>query len=125
MDVDNDRQLRSLVGDVLLDVGFGVVSATNGHHALRLLRHQPPDLLVTDLRMPVLDGWTLVKECRADPALRGLPIVVISAEPALDLPAVGALGVQGVVPKPFDLNLLVSTIRRLVPKPQPNPHAAQ
>lgn len=112
--VDDDDLFRSIVVQVLRYEGFEVLAASNGHQALAYLRQQPTDLLITDLRMPVLDGLGLVRACQAEAKLRRLPIIMISAELPTDLRRVASVGGQEVISKPCDLDLLLSTISRLI-----------
>jgi two-component system, chemotaxis family, sensor kinase CheA len=69
---------REYVAGMLRSVGFAVREVGDGAEALLALRNERPDLLLTDLQMPNVDGFELLRRVRADPALQGLPIVVIS-----------------------------------------------
>jgi two-component system chemotaxis sensor kinase CheA len=69
---------REYVAGMLRSVGFVVTEVADGAEALSALRNERPDLLLTDLQMPNLDGFELLRKVRADPRLQGLPIVVIS-----------------------------------------------
>jgi CheY-like chemotaxis protein len=112
--VDDDRPIQGIVADLLSEAGFDVVLACNGAEALRHLQIRVPDVLVTDLKMPVLDGWTLVKMCRTELALNHLPIVVVTAEMKGDLQSLRELCVDKVIDKPFDIQVLVNTVSSLV-----------
>jgi chemosensory pili system protein ChpA (sensor histidine kinase/response regulator) len=108
--VDDDLPIQSIVADVLTEVGYEVLLANNGAEALRHLRARVPDVMITDLRMPVLDGWSLVQMCRAEPTLKDVPVVVITAERDHHAEPLAALGVVEVVSKPFDIQRLLTTI---------------
>src|SRR5216683_349145 len=82
--VEDDDAIRGLVSEVLRDDGYDVREASNGVEALDRVREQRPDLIVLDLMMPVMDGWTFVEECRPKPGCDDVPIVVTSA--SHDLP---------------------------------------
>jgi chemosensory pili system protein ChpA (sensor histidine kinase/response regulator) len=112
--VDDDLPIQSIVAEVLTEVGYEVLLASNGAEALRHLRARVPDVLITDLRMPVLDGWSLVQMCRAEPALKDVPVVVITAERDSHAEPLAALGVVQVVAKPFDIQMLLTTVLGLV-----------
>jgi CheY-like chemotaxis protein len=112
--VDDDLPIQSIVAEVLTEVGYEVLLANNGAEALRHLRARVPDVLVTDLRMPVLDGWSLVQMCRAEPTLKHVPVIIITAEFDHHAEPLAALGVVEVVTKPFDVHLLLTTILSLV-----------
>jgi CheY-like chemotaxis protein len=112
--VDDDHPIRSIVADVLTESGCEVHLASNGVEALDRMRVRIPDVLVTDLRMPVLDGWSLVQICRADPTLKHIPIFVVTAEPDGHPEPLKALGPTHVFAKPFDIHLLLTAILSLV-----------
>jgi CheY-like chemotaxis protein len=87
-----------------------VMSATNGREALACLEQTRPDLVLSDVMMPRMDGRQLSKAMQSDPAYRSIPVVLMSA--AHD----GARwGVEpaAFLPKPLDLDLLLQTIRQL------------
>jgi two-component system, chemotaxis family, chemotaxis protein CheY len=75
-----------------------------------------PDAILLDLMMPVMDGWTFLREFHADPLCGGRPVAVMSAHTNLQKDA-SALAVQGILPKPFDLDLLLNTVARLLQRP--------
>src|ERR687885_1579149 len=110
--VEDDDAIRGLIADVLRDDGFDVREAANGVDALARLREGQPDLIVLDLMMPVMDGWTFVEECRRSRACDEVPIVVTSA--AHDLPHTAELlrsfGVRSCLPKPFDVDGLLAIV---------------
>lgn len=91
--------------------GFEVATAGNGVEALERLAGDRPDLLLSDLMMPVMDGAELVRRVRERPELAGLPIVLMSA--AHHLLGEG-LPVEAALPKPLDLTRLLATLRRLL-----------
>jgi len=77
--VDDREDNRYLLRMLLQGHGFEVREAPHGQQALALAREQPPDLVVSDLLMPVMDGYTLLREWKADAALRGIPFMVYTA----------------------------------------------
>lgn len=106
--VDDDASIRELLSTALEDDGYEVVPATNGEDALRVCARWRPDVIVLDLMMPVMDGWTFAKRLheRDD-----IPIVVLSA--ANDLERHGkSVGATEVVGKPFDLDQLLPKVAR-------------
>lgn len=94
--VDNDELVLEGVGDALGEAGFRVSKARNGLEALEQARERPPDLIVTDLIMPVMDGRQLCRLLQQDSQLRNVPVVVVTATMAeglaswQDLQEVGA-----------------------------------
>lgn len=77
--VDDHADTVDLVGETLGAAGYRVATATSGAAALRLIRREPPDLVLLDVAMPGLDGYAISAELRRDPALRRVPIVLLTA----------------------------------------------
>jgi CheY-like chemotaxis protein len=77
--VEDDRDFRSVLSDVLSDVaGCRVVEADDGDRALEILKALTPDLILTDLAMPHMDGWSLLDALQGDPQLAAIPYVVLT-----------------------------------------------
>jgi CheY-like chemotaxis protein len=93
--------------------GFDVLTADNGRQGLMKATAHFPDLIVTDVMMPVMDGIDLVKQLRSSAAFRKTPIVVISAYITKAAEAV-RVGAQEVLPKPVDPDLLIQRIEALL-----------
>ena len=107
--VDDDPDIRDLLVTALSDDGYQAESARNGRDALDALDHFPADVVILDLMMPVMDGWTFAERMKER---WDIPIVVLSA--ANDVTRHAArLGAADVVPKPFDLETLLPTIARV------------
>jgi uncharacterized protein (TIGR02266 family) len=104
------RKLRTSAGAVKVDVRF----ASNGHEALTALAEARADLVMADLYMPVMDGFTLVERLRADPSLVGLPIMVISAGGADARQRALDLGVDVYLQKPVQFSDIIGTVRTLL-----------
>lgn len=79
--VDDEADLRFVLRFALEDAGHAVVEASNGRAALEQIADAPPDVIVTDLMMPVMTGSELIAHLRADPATAAIPIVVWTAQP--------------------------------------------
>jgi signal transduction histidine kinase len=115
--VDDDPEILEATGQVLREWGYAVDEARDGQTALSLARNARPDLMLVDLMMPVMDGWTLIQRLREEKVAPGVPVVVFSAdrdarEKARDLDARAALR------KPFELEELQDVVERLLP-PKP------
>ena len=107
--VDDDPDIRALLVTALADDGYLAESAQNGRDALEVLDHFDADVVVLDLMMPVMDGWTFAARMKER---RAIPIVVLSAASDLTRQAAN-LGAADVVRKPFDLETLLPTIARV------------
>lgn len=110
--VDDEASIAETLSIVFEDEGFRCAIASNGADALAEARRDRPDLVVLDLMMPVMDGRATLQALRADPALREVPVVVMSAAPALfdGLAAVP----EAFLEKPFDIDAMVALARRWV-----------
>ena len=101
---DNAINLE-LVRDVLEAEGYAVLTATNGIEALDLIRAEAPDLVLMDLQLPGIDGLEVTRRVRADPAIRAVPIIALTAHAMLgDNESVVAAGCDGYISKPIRLN---------------------
>ena len=108
--VDDEQAIREFLDDVLTGEGYQVSTASDGQAALTQLAAAPPDLVILDIMMPVLDGREVLKRMRADPALSHVAVLVMSA--AADPGPL--MSVDRFLAKPFDLDLLLSAIEELL-----------
>lgn len=106
--VDDESNMRFLLRLILEGAGYEVAEAPHGSSALELAHESRPDLIVTDLMMPVMGGHELIERLRADPETRGIPIVVVSANPRAAAP-----GADAGLGKPFDPDALLEVVRSL------------
>src|SRR5687768_16348802 len=105
--VEDNAELRDLICEALRDGGFRVRAAANGAEALETLRSGPaPALLLIDLMMPVMDGWTLHEHLRSDPRTAAIPVVVMTAFDACVAPVPGAAMLR----KPFGVDDLIRAV---------------
>lgn len=105
MIVDDDDDIREVIHDVLRDEGCTVYQERGGIEALATLRTVVPDLIIFDLMMPVMNGWTFYAELQQDPVLSQIPVVVLSAASHL-LPD----GCVTQLRKPIDLTTLLQLL---------------
>jgi CheY-like chemotaxis protein len=113
--VDDDASHRTLVSDLLEEMGYATRGAANGREALDLLEERMPLAVLLDLRMPVMSGWAVLEALRKLPRARGLPILIISAygfEWEAEL-----VGASGYISKPVDLDRVRETVLRVVGPP--------
>jgi CheY-like chemotaxis protein len=110
--VDDDADIREALVDVLTDHGYPAQAVSHGAAALAVLQAgMRPCLILLDLMMPVMDGVTFRQHQLADPDLKQLPVVVISAGNDLSVHA-GALGAVESLRKPLDLDKLLEAVAR-------------
>ena len=111
--VDDDDSIRQIVHLCLTEEGYSVNEAPNGEVALEILAEWEPELILLDLRMPVMDGWEFVRQYRSSPGPHA-PIVAFVA--ALNAAQECAdLGTAGILSKPFDLDELLAAVRTQLP----------
>ena len=106
--VDDEPDYRFLLRMLLRDHDVELVEASNGQAALELIEEHLPDVVVTDLRMPVMDGQELVERLRADERTAAVRVLVWSADPDRSLP------VDAIVPKPYGGDALVRQVTQLL-----------
>ncbi|HLF39993.1 MAG TPA: response regulator, partial [Acidimicrobiia bacterium] len=105
--VDDDPENRDVLARWLKRLGYSVLQAVDGAEALEVLRAQPVDLMLLDLRMPGLDGFGVLEARHHDPVLRDVPTVMISGSGELDsVVRCIEMGAEDYLPKPFDPVLL-------------------
>jgi CheY-like chemotaxis protein/two-component sensor histidine kinase len=112
--IDDDGAARDLVSRHLAREGFRVETAADGETGLRRARELMPDVITLDVLMPGLDGWTVLQRLKSDPALAGIPVVMISV---LDEKPLGfSLGATGYLTKPVERQALGELLDRLLPR---------
>ncbi|TVU55546.1 MAG: DNA-binding response regulator [Arthrospira sp. PLM2.Bin9] len=117
--VDDDLGTRLSISDYLEMSGYFVISATNGQEALELVEKHQPHLIVTDIAMPEMDGFELVKRVRSQPIFRLLPVIFLTAHTSTEERIRGyQLGCDNYLPKPFELEELGVVIRSLLERSQ-------
>ncbi|MHB8611967.1 MAG: response regulator [Candidatus Dormibacteraceae bacterium] len=105
--VDDDPGIRFLLRAILENEGYTVLEAANGEAALAAITSQVPDIVTTDLMMPVMTGAELIVRLRSEPRTARIPIVVVSSNPE----AVKHLAVDAIVTKPFTAAHLADRVR--------------
>ena len=108
--VDDEPSIAETVGWVLRDEGYSVRFARNGREALDQVRSELPDLVITDIMMPIMDGWSLCRALHDDPATSAIPVVITTALP--HLAERGGVPFSAYLAKPFDIDTLAETIAR-------------
>jgi len=112
--VDDSKTMREMLRMALCDAGFRVVQAEDGQAGLDVLAGETPDVIVTDINMPRLDGFGFIEGVRRDPRHRATPILVLTTEGDSEKKSRGRqAGATGWIVKPFDPASLVAAVRRV------------
>ena len=99
--VDDEEPILSIVAEVVEEMGHQVLRAMNGREALQLIRTTPPDLVLSDVMMPFVNGFELCRAVKDDANTRHITVVLMSAVSADRGQSVGA---DGFIHKPFSLD---------------------
>lgn len=114
--VDDDATIREALAIVLAEEGYEVRAAEDGRAALEVLRDWRPDVILLDLMMPVMDGWTFRQEQRRLENAADVPVIVLSG--ARDARASAEqVGAVAAIAKPFDLDVLLARVAWAVSLP--------
>ena len=112
---DDPRQMR-LIQDLLKISGYATITATDGEKGIKLAKAKKPDLILMDIMMPKMDGYTACREIKLDKATRVIPVVMVTS---LDYPLNKELGkdvgADGYITKPFGRQELLDVIHRFLP----------
>jgi CheY-like chemotaxis protein len=114
---DNEANL-ALVEYLLRAAGHRTVAATDGLEAVRLAREARPDLVICDLQMPEVDGYSVLAQVREDPTLREMPVIALTAfSRRIDRTTVLVAGFDGYLSKPIDPEVFIEEVEQYL-KPQ-------
>ena len=113
--IDDSASVREMVTFTLEPEGYSMVEAENGQDGLDKLRAAKPDMVITDLNMPVMNGLEFIENARGDAAGSGIPIVMLTTESAPEMKAKGKeAGATGWINKPFDADKLIAVTKKLL-----------
>jgi two-component system cell cycle response regulator DivK len=98
---------------MLAPTDYEITEAENGEEALATIAEQRPDLILMDIQLPIMDGYTATRQIKADPALRSIPIIAVTSfAPSGEEKKARASGCDDYVPKPFSPRQLLAKIRQ-------------
>jgi len=116
---DDDLGTRLSISDYLEVAGYSVITTENGQEALNLVEIHQPHLIITDITMPLMDGYEFVRQVRQRPAFRLLPVVFLTARTETQERIRGyQLGCDVYLAKPFELQELGAVVRNLLERLQ-------
>ncbi|HVY58705.1 MAG TPA: response regulator [Xanthobacteraceae bacterium] len=115
--VEDQEDNRQILRDLLTNAGYEMVEAENGEEALAAAERQRPDLILMDIQLPVLDGYEATRRLKADPTLRGTPVIVVTSYALSgDEDKAYAAGCDAYVTKPYSPRMLLAKIREFLPQ---------
>jgi two-component system chemotaxis response regulator CheY len=113
--VDDSASMRQMISFTLKDAGYEVIAAGHGKEALTKLGGTKIDMVLTDLNMPEMDGIELIKQLRAKPGYKFIPIVMLTTESHETKKLAGKqAGASGWIVKPFKPDQLLDTVKKFV-----------
>ena len=114
--VEDHEENRRLLRDLLTVNGYELIEAVDGEEGVQRAESERPDLILMDVQLPVLDGYEATRRIKANPALRTIPIVVVTSYALSgDDAKARAAGADAYVTKPFSPRQLLATIREHLP----------
>jgi len=112
--IDDSELVQDLLRIVLTEAGMEVVQAEDGKRGLEILSYCKPDIIMTDINMPRMDGYGLIEAVRADPLLNHFPILILTTESADSKKELARkAGATGWITKPFSRRSLVAAVQRV------------
>jgi two-component system chemotaxis response regulator CheY len=114
--IDDSKTMRDMLMVTLADAGFDVLQAIDGQDGLDVLGDERVDVIITDINMPRMDGYQVIRELRRNPVHKTTPILVLTTESDTDKKMLARdAGATGWMVKPFDPDRLVATVRKVSP----------
>jgi two-component system cell cycle response regulator DivK len=108
--VEDQADNRQILRDLL--AGFDLIEAENGEEALAALAKQRPDLILMDIQLPIMDGYEATRRIRADPEMKGIPIIAVTSYALTgDEAKALAAGCNAYVTKPYSPRALLAKVR--------------
>lgn len=113
--VEDNELNRDMLSRRLKRAGFSTLMATDGAEALRIVQEQTPDLVLLDMNLPVIDGWSVCEKIRATPEIASMPIIALTAHALADDRARAMKsGCDDYATKPVDFPQLLEQIDKLL-----------
>lgn len=113
--VEDTADNRKFLTRLLTFYGYNLIDATTAPDGIAMLHDQAVDLVLMDLSLPGMNGWTAIREIRADAAIAQVPIIALTGHALpVDVEAAYDAGCNGYVTKPVDIDLLLAEIKRCI-----------
>ena len=111
--VEDQPDNRKIIRDVFAPTGYEIIEAENGEEALAAIAKARPDLILMDIQLPIMDGYTATRRIKADPALRSIPVIAVTSY-ALSGEEKKAreAGCDDHIPKPYSPRELLAKVRQ-------------
>lgn len=113
--VDDSKTVRIIVRKAFKSFDCEIIEASNGVEGLATAARENPDVILLDVTMPVMDGVEMLTKLKSDPALKGIPVIMLTAEGGRDnVLKIAKIGVRDYIVKPFKEDLLVEKVGRII-----------
>lgn len=114
--IDDSKTMRDMLMLTLAEAGFDVLQAVDGQDGLDVLGNEQVDVVITDINMPRMDGYEVIRQLRSDPSHKTTPILVLTTESEAEKKTLAReAGATGWMVKPFDPDRLIATVRKVAP----------
>jgi two-component system chemotaxis response regulator CheY len=114
--IDDSKTMRDMLMLTLAEAGFDVLQAVDGQDGLDVLVNEQVDVVITDINMPRMDGYEVIRQLRSNPSHKATPILVLTTESEAEKKTLAReAGATGWMVKPFDPDRLVATVRKVAP----------
>jgi two-component system, chemotaxis family, chemotaxis protein CheY len=114
--IDDSKTMRDMLMLTLAEAGFDVLQAVDGQDGLDVLGKEQVDVVITDINMPKMDGYEVIRQLRSNPSHKTTPILVLTTESETEKKNLAReAGATGWMVKPFDPERLIATVRKVAP----------
>ena len=112
--VEDQEDNRQIIRDMLAGTDYEITEAENGEQALAAIAKERPDLILMDIQLPIMDGYTATRRIKDNPALRSIPIIAVTSY--VEEQKAQAAGCDEYVPEPYSPRQLLAKIRQYLPE---------